>query len=66
MNMASDDLALRFCIIRENLDSLRESIASGFLQDAMRHAPRLNYSTGKLAAELVGNPISAMTVFCAL
>ena len=57
MHMEPDDLASRFCIIRENLDSLKESIARGFLRDAMRHAALLNYSTGKLAAELVGNPI---------
>jgi hypothetical protein len=30
------------------------SIASGALQDAMRHATQLNCSTGQLAAELVG------------
>jgi hypothetical protein len=57
MHLESDDLDLRFCTIRENLDSLKESIASGSLRDAMRHAAQLNYSTGKLAAELVGNPI---------
>ena len=54
--MASDDLALRFSGIRQNLDNLRESIARGTLQDAMRHASQLNYSTGQLAAELVGDP----------
>jgi hypothetical protein len=54
MFMASDDLALRFRIIRENLDKLREFIASGALQDAMRHATQLNCSIGQLAAELVG------------
>jgi hypothetical protein len=53
--MASDDLALRFRTIRENLNKLRQSIASGALQDAMRHATQLNYWTGQLAAELVGS-----------
>ena len=53
MHVASDDLALRFSVIRENLDKLRESIASGFLQDAMRFATQLNCSTGQLANDLV-------------
>jgi len=53
MHMAPDDLASRFCIIRQNLDNLRESIANGFLQDAMRLATQVNSSTNQLAAELI-------------
>ena len=52
--MASDDLALRFCSIRENLDKLRGSITSGTLQDAMRHASQLNNLTGELVTDLMG------------
>jgi len=52
MYMASVDLALRFSIIGENLAELKEAIANGFLQDAMRLATQVNSSTGQLAAEL--------------
>jgi hypothetical protein len=53
MYMASVDLALRFSIIGENLAELKEAIANGFLQDAMRLATQVNSSTGQLAAELI-------------
>jgi hypothetical protein len=56
MHVASDELALRFSMIRENLDKLRESIANGFLKDAMRFATQLNNSTGQLSTELVTIP----------
>jgi hypothetical protein len=53
MYMASVDLALRFSIIGENLAELKEAIANGFLQDAMRLATQVNSSTGQLAAESI-------------
>jgi len=52
MYMASHELASRFCVIRENLQELKEAIANGFLQDAMLLATQVNSSTGQLAAEL--------------
>jgi hypothetical protein len=53
MYMASHELASRFHGIRENLQELKETIANGFLQDAMRLATQVNLSTGQLAAELI-------------
>ena len=52
MYMASHELASRFCVIRENLQELKEAIANGFLQDAMLLATQVNSSTSQLAAEL--------------
>jgi hypothetical protein len=54
--------ALRFSIIRENLDKLRESIASGALEDAMRYATQLNCSTGQLATELFIEQAEALMI----
>jgi hypothetical protein len=52
MYMASNELASRFCAIRENLQKLREAIANGSLQDALLLATQVNSSTGQLAADL--------------
>jgi hypothetical protein len=41
-------LDLRFCSIQENLDSLRQSIASSTWQDAMLYASQLNALTRQL------------------
>jgi hypothetical protein len=54
MHVASDDLALHFSTIRENLDNLRKSIASGALREAMQHAAQVNYLTEQLTAVLAG------------
>jgi hypothetical protein len=53
MYMGSDELASRFCRIRENLKNLKEAIAKGLLQDAMVLASQVNSSTGQLEADLL-------------
>jgi hypothetical protein len=52
MYMASNELASRFSVIRENIQKMREAIAKGLLQDAMLLSAQVNSSTGQLAAEL--------------
>ena len=53
--MGSDELASRLSSIRKRLDKMRQSIASGSLQEAVRHVPQLNSLTGQLVAELAGS-----------
>jgi hypothetical protein len=52
MHMASNELASRFSVIRENLHKLREAISKGLLQDAILLAGQVNASTAQLAAEV--------------
>jgi phytoene/squalene synthetase len=52
MYMASNELASRFSVIRENLQKMKEAMAKGLYQDAMLLATQVNSSTGQLAAEL--------------